>query len=192
MEIPLRLKISPDGLISYGIPLWYRLISAAMLIVVSGGLMSSGEKPGFTAWIVLALLALGALYEEKWVFDPETKTIRHSNGFLPFAKAKAIPFAEAAEFSLTVLARGTVPGSAEEETEKTRAFLMLKGKDKDELKRGAPAFLNRKKPYINLMMACLDGSTYLIDSLPARHAGRLLAAGKAMAAACGRPFAEEP
>ena len=190
MEIPLRLKISPDGRLSYGIPLWYRLISAAMLLIVAGGLFTSEASPGFTAWIVLALLALGTLYEERWIVNPVSKTIRHSNGFLPFVRARDIPFAEAAEFRLTVLARGTVPGSAEEETEKTRAYLMLKGRDKDELKRGVPAFLSRKKPYINLMLTSLDGSNYLIDSRPARHAGRLLTAGKAMAEACGARFIE--
>jgi hypothetical protein len=190
MEIPLRLKISPDGRLSYGIPLWYRLICAAMLLLVAGGLVTSEASPGFTAWIVLGLLALGTLYEERWIVDPQSKTIRHSNGFLPFAKARVIPFAESAEFRLTVLARGTVPGSTEEESEKSRAYLMLRGRDKDELKRGAPAFLSRKKPYINLMMTSVDGSNYLIDSLPARHAGRLLVVGKAMSEACGVRFFE--
>lgn len=152
--------------------------------------MSEGS-PGLTAWVVLALLALGTLYEESWQFDPAGKTIRHANGFLPIARSRTIPFADATEFRLTVLARGTIPGSTEEDTEKARAFSMMKGKDREEYKRGMPSFLNRKKPYINLMMGTNDGSNYLIDSLPARHAGRLLAAGKAMAEACGVRFFEK-
>ena len=192
MEIPLRLKLSPNGRLSYGIPLWYRLVSAAMFLIVAGGLLTSEASPGLAAWVVLGLLAMGTLYEERWEFDPDAKAIRHSSGFLPIARARSIPYADTAEFRLTVLARGTVPGSAEEETEKARAYSMLKGKDNEDFKRGAPAFLNRKKPYINLMLTTQDGSNYLIDSLPARHAGRLMTAGKAMAAACGRPFTEEP
>ncbi len=191
MEIPLRFKLSADGRLSYGIPLWYRFISAAMFLIVAGGLLSSEASPGLAAWVVLGLLAMGTLYEEKWEFDPRAKTIRHSAGFLPVARARVIPYADAAEFRLTVLARGTIPGSAEEEKEKSRAFSMLKGNDREEYKRGAPAFLNRKKPYINLMMTTNDGTNLLIDSLPARHAGRLLTAGKAMAEACGVRFFEK-
>jgi hypothetical protein len=193
MEIPLTLKKLKDGTLVYAIPLWYRLATGAMLAVVAGGLLSSGEAPGFLAWIILALLALGLLYEEKWSILPASNELRHAAGILPFAAKLSIPFGQIEGFKLSAFARGTIPGTEDERQERERAFSLLEASISGNQSLGAerPSFLKpRRKPYLNLILATREGQDYLVDSLPASRAARLLKVGKAMAEACGVEFRE--
>ena len=188
MEIPLSLKKSADGRLIYGIPLWYRIATAAMLLLVAGGVFTSGGSPSLIAWIILVLLLLGLVYEERWVIEPRMKRVRHFSGIWPIAHVTLIGFDDIEEFRLGAFARGTIPGSAEEAADKERAFAMLKGKDKEEMGRPNIFKSGRRKPYITLLLKTKEGEDYLVDSLPARSARRLMSAGEAMAATTGSRF----
>lgn len=191
MEIPLRLKKSADGRLSYGIPLWYRLVTAAMLGMVIAGLVTTEGSPGLFAWIILVLLVMGLVYEERWTIDPASKTIRHHGGFWPLAKVTTTGFDSVEEFHLRALARGTVPGSKEESSVNEKAFAMMNHKDAEQ--GFAKNFLKSasRVPYINLLMKTSEGEVYLVDSLPARRAGRLAVVGSAFAEACGSSFIKD-
>ena len=191
MEIPLRLKKSADGSLSYGIPLWYRLVTVAMLGMVVAGLLTTEGAPGLFAWIILILLVMGLVYEERWTVEPASKTVRHHSGFWPLAKATTTGFDSIEEFSLRALARGTIPGSKEEIEVNTKAFDMMYHRD---IEQGfAKGFLKSagRVPYINLLLKTSDGETYLVDSLPARRASRLAAVGAAFAEASGSRFVKD-
>jgi hypothetical protein len=194
MEVPLTLKKTPAGRISYGIPMWYRFATGAMLAFVVGGIFSTDSGPGLVGWLVIALLALGILYEERWIADPATKTCTHTSGLLILARTDTIRFDEIAEFRLGAFARGTIPGSKDEMQEKSRAFSMLRGREDSALHEGEsrPSLfrMNRKKPYIHLILSTNSGDDYLVDTLPARSAQRLVKTGRAMAEICAAPFSE--
>lgn len=189
MEIPMSLKRLADGRLSYGIPLWYRLMTAAMIAIVAAGGFSTGEAPGLVAWIVIALLTLGLLYEERWLVDPKAALVVHREGLLPFAKTGNIAFADIQGVRLAAFARGTVPGSQEEASDKSLAFELLQGKP-EAVQIGRPALLKspKRKPHIQLLIDTRDGDSWLVDSLPARSAKRLKIAGAALAEACGVSF----
>jgi hypothetical protein len=190
MEIPLSLKKSADGRLSYGIPLWYRIVTAAMLLLIAGGIFTTGGSPSLVAWIILALLLLGLVYEERWVVDPQAKVIRHIGGLWPIARPMTIEFDLIKEFCLRPLARGTVPGSKEESSVNAKAFDMMNHKDTEQgFTKGFFKSASRV-PYINLLMLTKDDEAFLVDSLPARRAERLRKAGQILAAASGSRFAE--
>ncbi|MCX7028490.1 MAG: hypothetical protein NT061_13640 [Spirochaetes bacterium] len=187
------LKKRKDGTLVYAIPLWYRLVTGAMLALVAGGLLSSGEAPGILAWIIMALLALGLLYEERWAVPPESGELRHVAGILPFASRLSIPFGRIEGLSLTAFARGTIPGTEDERKEKERAYSLLDASISASPGLGAerPSFLKPgRKPYLNLVVMTIEGQEYLLDSLPAARAARLLKVGRVLAEACGVEFRE--
>jgi len=188
MEIPLRLKLFADGRLSYGISLWYRLLSAAMLCLVIAGLLTSEGSPGLFGWIIIALLLAGLVYEERWTLDPASKTIRHHGGFWPFTKVTATAFASVEEFHLRALARGTVPGSQEERNVNEKAFDMMNHKDVEQGFAKNVMKSASRVPYINLLMKTAEGDVFLVDSLPARRAAKLITVGDAFAEACGSRF----
>jgi len=111
MEITLKLtfKKNADGslTIRYGIPLWYRILSFAILaIIVSSIILVQGTNA--LGFIILALSLLAALYEETWFFDESTKTVRSKTGLLFLAKRNAFPFADVSQIELNDFARGKV------------------------------------------------------------------------------------
>ena len=76
---------------------------------------------------------------------------------------------------------GTIPGTEEERLENAAA---LRGERTDD-GRGKPS--RHKKPYLGLVLECLDGQ-YLVDRVPARSAAGLRLAAARMAEECGIPL----
>jgi len=188
VEIPLQLKKYPSGRLVYTIPLWYRAITAIMLVAIVTALLSSGGAPSIVAWIILILLLLGLLYEERWTVDPSKKTLSHAGGIWPLAKTTNLRFDELKGFHLSAFARGTVQGSAEEKAEQARAYAMMEGRDKHDTSLKSILGMGHRKPYIHLIVDTIEDRAYLVDGLPARRAARLKKVGAAFAEACGTEF----
>ncbi len=195
MEIPLRMRTLKTGALVYGIPFWYRVVSGGLLAVVIAAVATAGEVPGIIAWIVLALLSLGFLYEERWLVDPGAKLVTHRAGLLVAARATRIAFDDITGLGLSALARGTTPGSDSERTQARRAFDQMRGHDHGANPLARNAILQDRLG-MNRNMMCLvlhrnDGETYLVDTLPARRASRLKTVGEMLAGAIGVSFTEE-
>ena len=195
MEIPLRLRTLKNGAVVYGIPAWYRIVSAAILGLVLAAIIGTGEAPGLIAWIVLILLSLGFLYEERWLFDPAARQVTHRAGLLIAARSTRIGFESITGMGLSVLARGTAPGSESERAQARRAFDQMRGREGSAAPEARSAMLPDRLS-LNRNMICLvlhrdDGETYLVDTLPARRAARLKTVGEAISRAIGTSFTEE-
>lgn len=180
-----------NGSISYGIPLWYRIVTGIIILLVAGALFTSDTAPGIPGWIIFVLLLLGLLYEERWTADPATRILTHRGGIFPIIKATTIDFASIEGFVLGAFVQGTIPGSSEETADKERAFATMRGQDTDDGKLGTLKRLGRRKPFINLIIKTKEGASYLVDTLPARRAARLKKTGSLLATVCDCQLSEE-
>lgn len=185
MEILLHLKKHKDGRISYGLPLWYRFLTLLILGLIGSSVAVPESSPGVVAWVVLALLGLSLLYEERWTVDPAKQSIEHRVGIYPFLRRTTIDFSSVARFSIDIFARGTVPGSEDEAAVKRKGFSVLYDKQTVDDHQNALRFFSPKKPYATLLLVTKDGNTFLVDTQPVKRAASLLSAGTVLAEACG-------
>lgn len=184
MELPLRLRRTKNGRLVYSIPLWYRICMAALALVVAGSILTLPGRPAPLAWIILVIVALAGLYEERWSFDAEARRVSHRSGLLFAARTLRIPFDEVEEFRLLAHVRGTIPGS-EDERERNIAALAAGRPDDSSKKRSS-----FKKPYILIVFDASDGRRYVLDRMGARSAARLRYVTAQIAEHCGKPFRE--
>ncbi|MCE5256483.1 MAG: hypothetical protein LLF89_06520 [Spirochaetaceae bacterium] len=185
MEIPLQLKKRKDGRVSYGLPLWYRIIILGILGIIVGSMSLAEGSPGAMAWILVVLLALSLLYEERWTINPSKQSIEHRVGIFPILRTTSISFSSISYFSIGIFARGTVPGSADEAAIKEKGYRTIYGEQLTEDGHNILRSFSGKKPYATLLLVTKEDDTYLVDTLPAKKADRLLKAGAAFAEACG-------
>lgn len=185
VEIPLSLKKHKDGRISYGFPLWFRILDLAIIALIVGSMFVSEPAPGAMAWVLVALLAVGFLFEERWTVDPDRRCIEHRVGVFPVLRKSSIDFDSIARFSIDMFARGTIPGSEDEAEVKQKGFSMLYDKQPTDDAQHAARPSTFKKPYATLLIVTKDDVTYLVDTQPAKRASHLLDAGTALAKACG-------
>ncbi len=184
MEIPLSLTSPrPDRLV-YGFPVWYRAVMGAIVAVVCGALLLGEAQPGVFAWLVLAVLLLAALYEDRWSFDARDGRAEHKAGLLFWGRTVSLDFAQIERFRVVPLVRGTIPGTEDEKTSNEAA---LKGERADD---GSLKRERHKKPYLSLEIECLDGTRYLVDHMPARKAEQLRLMASRIGDFCGKPVAD--
>jgi hypothetical protein len=157
---------------------------AGILALLLLGLMLGGTAPGKLGWAMLVLAALGALYEERWVFDAGASRIVQRVGLLVAARGTVIPFDAVETFRIIPVVAGTIPGSQDEATENAAA---LAGSPTDPSGRRRP---RHKKPFLDLVVECADGTRYLIDHRPSRHAAELRDVATQVAALCDKPLEE--
>lgn len=184
MELPLKLIRHKDGGLHYAIPLWYRLLMAFIVAVVAGSMLIANVAAGPVAWILMVVVILAGLYEERWIFDPESRTIRNRTGLLVAARSLEIPFDEVELFRLVPHVRGTIPGSADEREQNEAALKASRGDDSSRRRQ------IYKRPYVGLILDRSDGSHYLIDSMNARRSPVLRQDAARMAACCGKTLLE--
>jgi hypothetical protein len=180
MEIPLVLIKLRDGRLVYGIPLWYRLVMASIAALVAVSLAVSGAAPSLGGWIVLAIVALAACYEERWTFDASAGRITHRAGLLMAARSTTIEFAKIERFRIAPFVRGTIPGSEDEQAENAAA--LAGGRSDDGTRRRS--FV--KKPYLRLICEASDGASWLLDTVGARKIETLKMNAARIASYCGK------
>ncbi len=184
MEIPLVLRSPRTDLLVYAIPSWYRVLMLFIAFCVAASFVIASAPPGFVAWLVLALVALAGLYEERWTFDSRRGLLVHRAGLLVAARSFEIPFAGIERFRFVPFVRGTIPGSKDEAAENAAA---LEGSRTDDTQRRRAMY---KRPYLNLICVGSDGVEYLINTIPARRAATLRTAAVRIAELCGKPLVE--
>lgn len=184
MEIPLSLTSPrPDRLV-YGFPVWYRVVMGVIVAVVCGALFLGGTQPSIFAWVVLAILLLAVLYEDRWSFDAQEGKAEHKAGLVFWGRTVTIEFAQIDRFRVVPLVQGTIPGTEDEKASNEAA---LKGGRADD---GSLRRERHKKPYLSLEIECLDGARYLVDHMPARKADRLRHMASRLGDLCGKPVAD--
>jgi hypothetical protein len=184
MEIPLALRPTGSDRLVYAIPIWYRVLMAAITVFIILSMVLTEDAPNLSGWIVLALVVAGGLFEESWVADRDKGELLHRAGFLVAARSTRLPLAEIERFRLVPFARGTVPGSEEEKIDNEET---LKGNRADD--KGRKRFWHRK-PLVCLVVSCVDGTEYLLNLMQARRADELRSIGRRLASHCDRPFVE--
>lgn len=181
MELPFTLTKGRDGRLIYGIALWYRIFAAVIFVVLATALISDGTPPSFIGWLLLLLSALGALYEERWVFGGAGAV--HKVGLIFLARKLDLPSSELAGLRIVPYVRGTIPGSEDEAVENDKA---LSGA----AEAGMPGrkLFSWKKPYLLLILEGRDGSEYALDRVPARRREALLSIAREIAPLLGIPL----
>ena len=181
MDLPFALTENRDGTLHYGLALWYRTIATGVFGILAWTLVSEGRPPSVLGWLLLALAALGALYEEKWIFGPDGVT--HAVGLVFASRGKAFTNEDLESLRIVPHVRGTIPGSADETRENARA---LSGGDE----AGAPGktLLSWKKPFLLLVLAARDGAEYAIDKVPARRREYLTGIARRISSLSGIPL----
>lgn len=156
-----------------------------ILAVMGMAFVVGDTLPGIPAWIVLAILVLGTLYEDQWTFDSALGKVSHKAGLMIAARTRRIDFSEIQRFCIVPLVRGTIPGS-EDEKISNEAALIGKRTDDTTIKRDW-----HKKPFLSLEIECHDGTRYLVDHMPARRMDKLRSLAARIADHCGKPLTED-
>jgi len=188
MEVPLVLHKGRDGALVYSVSWFFRALMALILALVAAALFTDGgaggPAPGPVGWIVIAVLALGTLYEESWRIEPVAGRLVHRSGLLILARSKALALDTVDRFRIVPFVRGTLPGSADEAAQNAAALAGARGDDSG--KRRAW----HTKSYLCLIVETSGGERYSIDVQSARKATALKAIASRMAGACGKELLE--
>lgn len=121
IEIRLQPRNRPDGSLELHLPLSFRVFFAVLAIVVGLG-MAGAPQIGLFPTIVLLVLVVGALYEERWLFEPSSGTITSRHGLLVLNKKQTWSFSDVDSVSSSFYLRGSVPGSAPPSEEETHSL----------------------------------------------------------------------
>jgi len=185
MEIPLALRERRDGRLVAKLPAAYRVSALAVLAALTASLVVSGGPPGPIGWAILAIVALGCLYEERWTFDPAARLAVHRSGLIIIARKTKLAFDDIASVRLAPFVRGTVPGSSEEAAENEAA--LSGGGPYDALPRRR---LFAKKRYICMLLEGKDGTHWFVDAATARALADLRSKASRIAGLVGAPLNE--
>jgi hypothetical protein len=186
-ELRLKARYTRAGTLSLGIPTIFRAIFAFIAAVVSGSLgvsaVAVSAKAGSLGALgpavgIISLLA--ALYEERWTFDPASKTVRFRFGLLFAARTLTVPFDAIEGVGVELFVKGSprmgsAAGDAPEEGEPSGLAAI-----------GARLF--RKKRYARLAVYRTDAQALIIESLPAARAAMLEELGREIARVVGAPI----
>jgi len=184
LSIPLVLRAPDANRLVFSFPAWYRALMGAILLVLIAGLVQEGARPGWPMWALLVIITLGILYQEQWTFDADRRRVAHKVGLLIAGRTQLIDFALIERFLITPHVEGTIPGTEDERDENAAALRGGRGDD-----AGARR-ARHKKHYLGLVMACQDGTNYLVDRVPAREVAGLRATAARLAEFCDRPLVE--
>ncbi len=165
MEFMLKSKKTDSGILILHIPLMLRLSIVAIGIIIFLAsfiplLEGSQAQLGVSSVILLIILLFGALYEERWIFDPKNKLISFHFGLILLSKKMHIQFSQVSEISIEKSVRGKAQLPAEEK----------------EPARQQSWFGNlfRPKVFINLVLYLNDAERLIIESGNPRKEERLI------------------
>jgi len=165
MEFLLKSKQTKSGTLVLHIPLLLRLsIIAIGLVIIAASLIpvieGTQSQLGVTTILLLLLLLFGALYEERWTFDPATRTISFRFGLLFLAKTMRISFDQIDEITLEKTVKGSMQKPAEHaDLERPQTGLKK---------------LFQPKVFINLVLYLKDSERLVIESGNARKEAQLI------------------
>jgi hypothetical protein len=165
MQVYLSLRRSGYRLV-YGIPIWYRVVSSTIALVLLGAAVGSGGL-GVFGTVLMGIALFAALYEERWVFDGDSGTCACRTGLVFVAKGPSFAFKDVARLRLDVFAKGRL-----------------------DQKNPLPEEKLPPGSQVRLIIETMAGESFMIDSAPVRRKPALAAVASEIAATLGIPLEE--
>lgn len=110
IEIRLQHHVRPDGTLELRLPISFRILFAALAVVLAIGMIGPPQI-GLLPSVILLILVMGSMYEERWYFDPNTKQIIARHGLLIFNRKRTWNYSDVASISTSFYLSGSVPGT---------------------------------------------------------------------------------
>lgn len=110
VEIQLTPRPQEDGTVVLGLGVGFRIVFGVLAALLVVGIAGTGT----IGWIpagVLVVMVVGALYQEQWILDPNTRTVTARHGLIPLARTRHWSFEDIAEVRYLHYRAGSVPGS---------------------------------------------------------------------------------
>lgn len=112
IELKLKPRTLPDGRVMLELGLGFRALFGFLAAIVALGIGSTGQI-GTVPAVVLAILVLGALYQEQWIIDPGDRTVTARHGLVVLARRRRWSFGEIERVEYTHYTAGSIPGSTQ-------------------------------------------------------------------------------
>lgn len=96
IEIHLKPRTAPDGSLILELGIAFRVVFGALAAVLAVGVGSTGMM-GIVPIGVLSIMVVGALYQEKWIFNPTTKRVTARHGLVVAARTRTWMFDDISE-----------------------------------------------------------------------------------------------
>ncbi len=148
MQIHLSLR-RKGGLLVYGIPLWYRIVSAVIATVLSVASLIAGGF-GTAGTIIVIITIIAALYQERWCFDTTKDEFTGRIGLVFAARGPSCRVSDLARLRIDIFAKGKLDQK------------QLPPDDKMPFGSQARLILDTK-----------NGDSYMLDSVPFKRRARL-------------------
>lgn len=87
----------------------FRLVFGFLATILAVGISSSGTI-GLVPTVALLIMMVGALYQEYWIIDPNTRTVTARHGLMVLSRKRTWSFDEIEEVQYTQYRAGSVPG----------------------------------------------------------------------------------
>lgn len=114
IDISLHPRSDGRGTLVLALGTGFRVVFLALAAIVVLAIIAAGSV-GAVALVLLAILLLGAAYEERWTFDSIERVATSRYGFTFAARTRRWSYEEISRVEHAIYRIGTVPGSASSE-----------------------------------------------------------------------------
>lgn len=175
----LVLRSRPDGRLSLTIPLWYRLLLAAIGALILAAMLASPATEGrrvfvpqnALALIIMGLAFLGAAYRERWLFDKAADSVVHQVGLVFAHGNRRLRMSDLEALVVERFVKGRLNATP----------------------HGASARRSlAHTPMLALSLRGADGRAHRLESYAASQGPRLETVARAISAYCDIPRVDEP
>ena len=169
-DLSLRARTTRAGALVFSVPRLARLAFAVIALTVAGSAAVTGTLGGVGA-AVLLFAAAAACYEERWTFDPVSRTVRFRFGLIFLARTRSLPFEGLESVAVETFVKGKNPAAADRPADPSE----------EEAPVGLAAFgsrIFRQKRYASLAIYAKDAGRLVVETLSAARADRLEAAAE--------------
>lgn len=176
IEIKLRLRYTSDGRLILELGYGFRIVFAVLAVVFAAATLT-GDQVSTLAVIIIAILVLGALYQERWEFNSATQTLHAYHGLIVANRHRTYQVPSIATVEYAEYYAGTVPGAAVPQDET----------DARALSAGTLRSMLNPQPrrYLRYGLRMQDDSWVRIETRRVRDLTRDLALPQALADALG-------
>jgi hypothetical protein len=183
----LTLRELPDGRLSLCLPLFQRILLAAIgLLILLAMILTApeGDKrlfvPANTVPLIITILSLlGALYQERWVFDRSQDRVVHQFGVLFAGASRRHRISEMKAVELEQFSKGLSGGSQPRESVDINSPLR---------RRSPGGLFFRAGQLLTLCLQGKDGSIHRLETYTASQRPRTVATARRIAEYCGLPL----